>query len=163
MLLFPGITHDSEYYLVSGAPFLDPMFFPKSRLNNIKWTQNDRDMSYFFMKSWANFAKYGDPTPRDINKIIWKPASLNSLDYLLISNISTMNKNYRQKYCRFWFEYLPSLALNSDSLNIRPPHVQPIEDELRLYRASAWAIVVLLIILLFMSILCSCLYCRAKR
>ena len=159
------MTHDTEYFLVSGAPFLDPRFYPRAHhVYDISWTQSDRDMSLLFMNSWANFAKYGDPTPSDFNSIIWKPMSAQSLEYLFINNTnytSVMERDYRQKYCQFWNDYLPSLFHNLPSS--WPPYFQPIEDELRLYRASAWAVIAIMILLLIFSILCSCLYCRAKR
>lgn len=34
--------------------------FPSSlKLKKEMWTDNDRNMSYFFMKAYANFAHYG--------------------------------------------------------------------------------------------------------
>jgi len=52
--------HDIERYFLTGAPFLDIEFFPKKdHLQRNMWTDNDRNMSHFFMQTYSNFARYG--------------------------------------------------------------------------------------------------------
>lgn len=52
--------HDIEHYLLCGAPFMDTEFFPESlKVGRDQWTNNDRNMSHFFMKAYTDFAKYG--------------------------------------------------------------------------------------------------------
>lgn len=52
--------HNIEYYFLTGAPFMDVEFYPKKdHLQRNMWTGNDRNMSHFFMQTFANFAKYG--------------------------------------------------------------------------------------------------------
>lgn len=54
------VPHDSEYYFLTGAPFMDTEFFPsKLRLDRMMWTDNDRNMSHFFMKAFTDFARHG--------------------------------------------------------------------------------------------------------
>lgn len=39
---------------------MDPKLFPSHlQLEEAKWTEADRNLSHFFMASWANFAKTG--------------------------------------------------------------------------------------------------------
>lgn len=52
--------HDIEHYFLTGAPFMDVEFFPKSlHLQRNMWTDNDRNMSHFFLQTFTNFARYG--------------------------------------------------------------------------------------------------------
>ena len=162
-----AVPHDSEYFLASGAPFLDSKFFPSIPFNvkNVKWSEADRNMSQFFMESWSKFARYGNPTPQALfNTILWKEMSLKTLQYLSVNTTnytSIMHRDYKQKQVQFWSHYLPSLTLNVPPT--WPPTYEPMEVELRIYRAATWAVGSSMIILIFLTILCSCLYCRAKR
>ena len=161
-----GVPHDTEYFLISGAPFMDDQFYPKMyHLDRVKWKEDDRNMSTFFMKAWADFARHGDPTPVALfNNILWKPVDPATLQYLSVNTTnytSIMHRDYKQREAKFWNEYIPELV--GQPKPIWPPLYQPIEGELRMYRASLWAIVAILVILTFISALCSCLYCKAKR
>jgi neuroligin len=52
--------HDIEHLFLTGAPFMDVEFFPsKWKLQREMWTNNDRNMSHFFMKAYTDFARYG--------------------------------------------------------------------------------------------------------
>ena len=45
-----GVPHDTEYLLASGAPFMDPRFYPTAlKLDQAKWTDSDRNMSQLIM------------------------------------------------------------------------------------------------------------------
>jgi len=161
-----GVPHDSEYYLAAGAPFMDPRFFPvDSKVNLAKWSEADRNMSQFFMESWANFARWGNPTPQALfNTIYWKPMSLKTLQYMSVNTTnytSIMHRDYRQVESKFWAEYLPSMSMSAPP--VWPPLYEPLEVELRIYRAATWAVLAALVIMVFLTALCSCLYCRAKR
>lgn len=161
-----AVPHDSEYFLASGAPFLDSRFFPPDhKLKDATWSEADRNMSQFFMESWANFAKYGTPTPQALfNTIYWKPMTLKTLEYLSVNTTnytSIMHRDYRQKECQFWSEYLPSISMSAPP--VWPALFEPLEVELRIYRGTAWALFAALILAVFIACLCSCLYCRAKK
>lgn len=52
--------HNGEHYFLSGAPFMDIGFFPRfPKLERTMWTDNDRNMSHFFMKTYSDFARFG--------------------------------------------------------------------------------------------------------
>lgn len=54
------VPHNTELYFLTGAPFMDIEFFPKKwKLDRQMWTNNDRNMSHFFMKAYSDFARYG--------------------------------------------------------------------------------------------------------
>jgi hypothetical protein len=127
------------------------------------------------------------PTPYALfNTIIWKPMERKNLQYLSINSTnstglwqtsqwetsdlsinmnawstSIMWKDYKQKACQFWNDYIPSLVGKIPPT--WPPTYEPYEVELRIYRAATWSVMAALIVLLFLLLLCSCLYCRAKR
>lgn len=161
-----GVPHDTEYFLLAGAPFMDAKYFPSIyNLKEARWTETDRNMSQFFMEAYGNFAKYGNPTPYSLfNSILWYPVRVDNLQYLSVNTTnftSVMMRDYRLKSAQFWNDYIYSL------LDHEPVYwsssFSPVEMELRAYKASAYAVMVLAVILLFCSIVCSCLYCKAKR
>lgn len=54
------VPHDMEHYLLCGAPFMDIEFLPqKEKFSRTQWTNNDRNMSHFFIKAYTDFARYG--------------------------------------------------------------------------------------------------------
>lgn len=62
-LLFPEwrkYPHNIEQYFLTGAPFMDIEFLPRfPKLERNMWTDNDRNMSHFFMKTYSDFARFG--------------------------------------------------------------------------------------------------------
>ena len=196
-----GVPHDTEYLLATGAPFMDPRFFPSAlELEKAEWTEADRNMSQLIMEAWANFAKYPNcrpgstllcgPTPYALfNTIVWQPMEPKNLQYLSINSTnytgtwqtgvwqpfetnqrqlnmnpfstSIMWRDYKQKACQFWNDYIPSLVGRVPPT--WPPTYEPYELELHIYRAATWSVLAALIILLVLVFVCSCLYCRAKR
>lgn len=161
-----GVPHDTEYFLVSGAPFLDAKYFPPIyKLQDAQWTEMDRNMSQLFMEMYANFAKYGNPTPYSLfNNIRWNPTRLDNLQYLSINTTnftSVMQREYRLKSAQFWNDYIYSLIVHEPNYWLNP--FSPVDMELRAYKASTYATLVLAVILLALSLLCSCLYCGARR
>lgn len=44
------VPRGMEYYMLSGAPFMDPEFYPERvRVDRFAWTEGDRNMSNFLM------------------------------------------------------------------------------------------------------------------
>ena len=160
-----GVPHDTEFLLASGAPFMDYRFYPAElKLNQARWTEADRNMSSFFMQSWANFAKYGNPTPVSVlNQFLWRTTGP-QMEYLSVNSTNQTNimlREYRQKQSQFWNEYVHQLR--GIRPRLWPLELEPLHEEIRVYRAFTWAVLLLLVVLFFLTVLCSCLYCRAKR
>ncbi|XP_059481006.1 neuroligin-2 isoform X2 [Neocloeon triangulifer] len=106
------VPHDTEYYFLTGAPFMDHEFFPKKlRLENVRWTDSDRNMSHFFMRAYTYFARYGHPSHEQILGLHFDMAKTGHLYYLNINTTynSSIMLNYNQKECAFWTNYLPSV------------------------------------------------------
>lgn len=160
-----GVPHDTEYFLLAGAPFMEAKYFPSIfNLQEARWTEMDRNMSQFFMEAYANFAKHGNPTPYSLfNSILWQPVRMDNLQYLSVNTTngtSVMQRDYRLKSAQFWNDYIYSL-LDHEPVYWRN-NFSPVDLELRAYKASVYAFIVVAIILLFLSLLCSCLYCKAR-
>jgi len=109
------ITHNLEHYFLSGAPFMDPVFFPEDRqISRHLWTESDRNMSEFFIFALSNFSWYGHPTPKNILGVHWDMTVPGEIQqYLAVNRTenSTTLWNYRQRECAFWTEYLPSIVM----------------------------------------------------
>lgn len=57
---FAKVPGNLEYYFLSGAPFMDPDFYPENyRISRQQFSEGDRNISQFMMKTFANFAKWG--------------------------------------------------------------------------------------------------------
>ena len=107
------ITHNLEQYFLSGAPYMDNVFFPESqKVSRHLWTEGDRNMSEFFIYAFSNFSWYGNPTPKNILGVHWDMATDGEiLKYLAVNTTenSTTLWNYRQRECAFWTDYLPTV------------------------------------------------------
>lgn len=65
-----------------------------------------------FTKMWANFARFGNPTP-DNTLIQWKPVETDRFYYLEIGNEMTMKINPEPERMAFWedvFRYNPMIS-----------------------------------------------------
>lgn len=105
-------SHDLEYYFLTGAPFMDVEFFPKKlQFQRDMWTDNDRNMSHFFMKTYTDFARFGNPTPQQVLGLRFEKAINGELKYLNLNTTfnSSIYMNYRQTECAFWTQYLPTV------------------------------------------------------
>lgn len=99
------VPHDAEHFFLCGAPFMDTEFFPRRlRLDRNMWTDNDRNMSHFFMKTYADFARYGNPTPQQVLGLHFDMARDGELKYLNLNTTynSSILLNYRQTESAFW-------------------------------------------------------------
>ena len=74
---------------------------------------------------------------------------------------SVMWRDYKQKVVQFWNSYITKLVGTVPPTWV--PTIEPYMDELRIYRAATWSVLATLIVLLCLTLICSCLYCRAKR
>ncbi|KAK8773220.1 hypothetical protein V5799_012245 [Amblyomma americanum] len=165
-----AIPHSMVDLMVSGAPFMDPKFYPENlELNNVQWSEGDRNMSQLFMQAWANFAKTGDPTGGSslFGSIRWDPALKGLLQYLCINGTyyealnssSFLLRDYRQKESQFWNAYLPELALRPPPT--WPPWEEPLLRENRLVTASLWGVTAIACLFLLVAVAACCCYCKA--
>lgn len=158
-------AHDNEYFFLTGAPFMDTEFFPKKlRLERSMWTDNDRNMSHFFMKTFTDFARYGNPTQLgEVLGIHFDKAFNGELRYLNINTTynSSILLNYRQTENAFWSEYLPTVI--GVLVPTYPPSTEFWWEPKEPLQIAFWSMSIACLILLVLLVMCCILWRNAKR
>ncbi|XP_071543797.1 cholinesterase isoform X2 [Panulirus ornatus] len=160
------IPNNIDYYFISGAPFMDPDFYPENfRVSRELWGEGDRNISQFMMKTFTNFAKWGNPTQTqvDILKVNWEPVVEGNLKYLSINTTfnTSMHYNYRQPYNTFWSVYIPQVA--REWVPTVPPPVNPWTQLTQPIVAAFYGALAFCVVLLVILFVCCGLWKSAKR
>ncbi|XP_012274823.1 cholinesterase isoform X2 [Orussus abietinus] len=158
------VPHDTEYLLLTGAPFMDVEFFPQNlKLRRDMWTDSDRNMSYFFMKAYSNFAKYGNPTPEQILGLHFEVAKQGQLRYLNINTTynSSILLNYRQTESAFWSMYLPTVI--GRLVPTYPPVTEYWWEPKQPLQIAFWSMSTACLLLIVLCVVCCMLWRNAKR
>ncbi|XP_068200877.1 cholinesterase isoform X1 [Palaemon carinicauda] len=160
------IPNNIEYYFISGAPFMDPDFYPENfRVSRNQWGEGDRNMSHFMMKAFANFAKWGNPTQVQIPimKVNWEQVLEGNLKYLSINTTfnTSMHFNYRQTYNSFWSVYMPQVV--REWVPTVPPPINPWIQLSQPIVASFYGAMAFCVVLLVILFVCCGLWKSAKR
>nr|XP_018906011.1 PREDICTED: acetylcholinesterase [Bemisia tabaci] len=156
--------HNIEHYFLTGAPFMDTEFFPPSaHLERNMWTDNDRNMSHFFMKAYSNFAKYGNPTYEQILGIHFEKATAGQFKYLNLNTTfnSTIMYNYRQTESAFWWAYLPYVI--GTYVPTYPPTTEFFWEPRAPLQIAFWSMSTLCLILLVAVVIFCMLWRNVKR
>ncbi|XP_071872537.1 carboxyl ester lipase-like protein Gli isoform X1 [Bombus fervidus] len=159
-----SVSHDTELLWLTGAPFMDVEFFPqKWKLKRDMWTDNDRNMSHFFMKAYANFATYGNPTPSQILGLHFDVAKPGQLRYLNINTTynSSILLNYRQTESAFWSMYLPTVI--GRLVPTYPPVTEYWWEPKEPLQIAFWSVSTACLLLIVLSVVCCMLWRNAKR
>ncbi|XP_048508774.1 cholinesterase isoform X2 [Athalia rosae] len=157
------VPHDIEHLMLSGAPFMDVEFFPKnSKLDRRTWTDNDRNMSHFFMKAYSNFARFGNPTPSQIVGLHFDMARQGQLRYLNINTTfnSSILINYRQTESAFWSMYLPTVI--GRLVPTYPPVTEYWWEPKQPLQIAFWSMSTACLLLIVLSVICCMLWRNAK-
>lgn len=158
------VPHDAEHYFLTGAPFMDTEFFPmRDRLERNMWTDNDRNMSHFFMKAFTDFARYGNPTPQQILGLHFDLAYQGELRYLNINTTynSSILMNYRQTESAFWTQYLPTVI--GVLVPTYPPTTEFWWEPREPLQIAFWSMSVACLFLIVLVVICCILWRNAKR
>lgn len=95
-----GVMHGYEIEFVFGLPL-------EKRVN---YTNAEEVLSRSIMKSWANFAKYGNPDGTQINSIRWPIFESTQQKYLTLNADSpVVHTKLRAQQCRFWTLFFPKV------------------------------------------------------
>ncbi|XP_043284209.1 cholinesterase isoform X2 [Venturia canescens] len=157
------VPHDTEHLLLTGAPFMDTELFPENwKLRRDMWTDNDRNMSHLFMKMYANFATYGNPTPSQILGLHFEVAKPGYLKYLNINTTynSSIYYNYRQTESAFWSEYLPTVI--GRLVPTYPPVTEYWWEPKQPLQIAFWSMSTACLLLIVLSVVCCMLWRNAK-
>ncbi|XP_049882214.1 acetylcholinesterase isoform X2 [Pectinophora gossypiella] len=157
-------AHDTEHFFLSGAPFMDPEFFPnKLRIERQMWTGNDRNMSHFFMKAFSDFARYGNPTRSRILGVHFEVATAGQLRYLNLNTTynSTIQLNYRQTELAFWTVYLPTVI--GRLVPTYPPITEYWWEPKQPLQIAFWSVSSACLLLIVLLVVLCMLWRNAKR
>ncbi|XP_037909461.1 cholinesterase isoform X3 [Hermetia illucens] len=158
------VPHNAEHYFLTGAPFMDVEFFPsRDRLERNMWTDNDRNMSHFFMKAFTDFARYGNPTPQQILGLHFDLAYQGELRYLNINTTynSSILMNYRQTEMAFWTQYLPTVI--GVLVPTYPPTTEFWWEPREPLQIAFWSMSTACLFLIVLVVICCILWRNAKR
>ncbi|KAL1493155.1 hypothetical protein ABEB36_011266 [Hypothenemus hampei] len=158
------VPHNIEHYLLSGAPFLDTEMLPaKERFQRTQWTNNDRNMSHFFMKAYTNFARYGNPTHTQILGIHFEECRYGQLKYLNLNTTynSSIMWNYRQTESAFWTMFIPQLV--GRLVPTYPPTTEFWWEPRTPLQIAFWTMSGFCLLLIVLLVLCCMLWRNAKR
>ncbi|XP_022821930.1 neuroligin-3 isoform X1 [Spodoptera litura] len=157
-------AHDTEHYFLTGAPFMDQEFFPvKQRIDNQQWTNNDRNMSHFFMKTFSDFARFGNPTRSRVLGLHFEVAQAGQLRYLNLNTTynSTVLLNYRQTELAFWNMYLPTVI--GRLVPTYPPITEYWWEPKQPLQIAFWSVSSACLVLIVLLVVCCMLWRNAKR
>ncbi|XP_038110075.1 cholinesterase isoform X1 [Culex quinquefasciatus] len=158
------VPHDIEHYLLTGAPFMDVEFFPKkARLDRLMWTDNDRNMSHFFMKTYSDFARYGNPTPQQVLGLHFEKAINGELRYLNLNTTynSSIMMNFRQTESAFWTQYIPTVV--GVLVPTYPPTTEFWWEPTEPLQIAFWSMSAACLFLIVLVVICCILWRNAKR
>ncbi|ENN74137.1 hypothetical protein HUJ04_012782 [Dendroctonus ponderosae] len=158
------VPHNIEHYLLCGAPFLDVEMLPaKERFVRDQWTNNDRNMSHFFMKAYTDFARYGNPSHTQILGIHFEESVNGQLKYLNLNTTynSTIMWNFRQTESAFWTMYIPQVV--GHFVPTYPPTTEFWWEPRAPLQVAFWTMSGFCLLLIVLLVLCCMLWRNAKR
>ncbi|XP_050669670.1 cholinesterase isoform X4 [Leptidea sinapis] len=156
--------HDVEATFLTGAPFMDQEFFPtRQRIERQAWTNNDRNMSHFFMKAYTDFARFGNPTRSRILGLHMEMATAGQLRYLNLNTTfnSSIQLNYRQTELAFWTVYLPTVI--GRLVPTYPPITEYWWEPKQPLQIAFWSVSSAALLLIVLLVVCCMLWRNAKR
>uniref|UniRef100_A0A2M4BC65 Putative gliotactin n=1 Tax=Anopheles marajoara TaxID=58244 RepID=A0A2M4BC65_9DIPT len=158
------VPHDIEHYLLTGAPFMDVEFFPRrARLDRLMWTDNDRNMSHFFMKTYSDFARHGNPTPTQVLGLYFEKARNGELKYLNLNTTynSSIMMNFRQTESAFWTQYIPTVV--GVMIPTYPPTTEFWWEPKEPLQIAFWSLAAACLFLMVLVVICCIMWRNAKR
>lgn len=96
-----GVKHGDNTPYDFGAPF--------SNITSLKFTEEDQNVSSLIMSLYANFAKFGNPTPQAVQGVTWGEFNRTTKLYLRIQGRPEMQANFESQRMAFWNSYYPRL------------------------------------------------------
>lgn len=158
------VPHDIEHYLLCGAPFMDIEMLPsRERFSRNQWTNNDRNMSHFFMKAYSNFARFGNPTYTQILGLHFEESKNGQLKYLNLNTTynSSVMWNFRQTESAFWTQYLPTVV--GHLVPTYPPTTEFWWEPRAPLQIAFWSISGFCLLLIVFLVVCCMLWRNAAR
>lgn len=96
-----GVKHGDNTPYDFGAPFVN--------ISSLTFTEEDQNVSSLIMSLYANFAKYGNPTPQAVQGMTWGEFNRTTRLYLRIQGRPDIQANFEPQRMAFWNSYYPRL------------------------------------------------------
>ena len=103
-----GVKHGDNTPYDFGAPFLN--------ITPLTFTEEDQNVSSLIMSLYANFAKYGNPTPQAVQGVTWGEFNRTTRLYLRIQGRPEIEANFEPQRMAFWNSYYPTLLKFSNHI-----------------------------------------------
>ncbi|XP_076326995.1 acetylcholinesterase-like isoform X1 [Tachypleus tridentatus] len=97
-----GAYHESEMYYILG--------YPQLAVKNAYRTLQDQAVSNVLVKLWSNFAKYGNPTPKNDDvqvNFTWQPYTKDKPVYADLGEQAIMKRSDHMSSMNFWINFVP--------------------------------------------------------
>lgn len=102
-----GVAHGDNVPYDFGIPFLEISADAEGFHN---YDVKDRQVSWFVMTLYANFAKYGNPTPQPVSGVTWHQFNSTHRAYLRVDANPAMVSCFDPHRMAFWNNYYPKLV-----------------------------------------------------
>ena len=103
-----GVKHGDNTPYDFGAPFMN--------ITSLKFTEEDQNVSSLIMSLYANFAKYGNPTPQAVQGVTWGEFNRTTRLYLRIQGRPEIRAYFEPQRMAFWNSYYPRLLNFSNNI-----------------------------------------------
>ncbi|XP_078377734.1 neuroligin-4, X-linked-like [Oculina patagonica] len=101
-----GAAHGDNVPYDFGIPFLETSADAEGFPN---YDTIDRQVSWFVMTLYTNFAKYGNPTPQPVSGVTWQQFNSTHRAYLRVDANPAMVSCFDPRRMAFWNNYYPRL------------------------------------------------------
>ena len=92
-----GVVHGDNVAYDFGIPLLTSLPFGYSAV--------DKNVSLFIMTMYANFARFGDPTPQPVSGVTWERYNTSHRAYLRVDAQPKMAAAFAPRRMAFWNDY----------------------------------------------------------
>ena len=97
-----GVDHGTNAPYDFGSPLVPRWPFQHSEADN--------NVSVFIMTTYANFARFGDPTPQPVSDVTWERFNSSHRAYLRVDANPKMAASFNPRRMAFWNDYYPELV-----------------------------------------------------
>lgn len=102
--VWAGVEHGSELPFVFGQPFIHDKFFQK--YFPIPWSTHDKQVSLDVIRMWTNLAKFGNPTPKAVDGVMWWPYTMDKQIFLEIGSTLALHTRLESERMDFCFSLI---------------------------------------------------------
>ncbi|KAL5014368.1 hypothetical protein ScPMuIL_008638 [Solemya velum] len=159
-----GIGHGQDLQYVFGFPYMNQTYIDLTGIYPRQdYDYSDRNISEYMISLFTNFSATGFPTPTsyDVSSFrntSWFEYNNKNHSYIIISNKTINQLNFRQKEYGFWRQYYPQISGRTSILTTPKPE----DVKASVYEITTWCLAAVAI-LLCVLLIASCLVIYRRR